>query len=143
MVSSAFELEWRPGAPEVQATLAALCDHSAYARQEEICQGFVTVRGGHRVIGYDRDPAVRINPGIIGEIANPPADRILAGPDSFRQRLVDHRHVAHPGVTYALPMLVVLAGCGMVGAVSVARYTSRSDDLEAGDRDDPGTGGLR
>lgn len=47
--SGAFELEWRPGAPEVQATLAALCDHSAYARQEEICQGFVTVRGGHRV----------------------------------------------------------------------------------------------
>ena len=50
-------------------------------------------------------------------------------------------HVAHSGVTYALPMLVVLAGCGMVGAVSVARYASRSDDLEAGDRDDPGVGG--
>ena len=50
-------------------------------------------------------------------------------------------YVAHSGMTYPLPMLVVLAGCGMVGAVSVARYASRSDDLEAGDRDDPGTGG--
>ena len=51
-------------------------------------------------------------------------------------------YVAHSGATYALPMLVVLAGCGMVGAVSVARYASRSDDLEAGDRDDPGVGGT-
>lgn len=41
-------------------------------------------------------------------------------------------HVAHTGVTFALPVLVVLAGCGMVGAVSVARYASRSDDVEAG-----------
>jgi multicomponent Na+:H+ antiporter subunit F len=52
-------------------------------------------------------------------------------------------YVAHSGVTYALPMLVVLAGCGMVGAVSVARYASRSDDLGAGDRDDRGAGGAR
>lgn len=52
-------------------------------------------------------------------------------------------YVAHSGVTYALPMLVVLAGCGMVGAVSVARYASRSDDLEAGDRDDRDAGGAR
>ncbi|CAB4942213.1 unannotated protein [freshwater metagenome] len=41
-------------------------------------------------------------------------------------------HVAHTGVTYVLPVLVVLAGCGLVGPVSVARYASRSDDLEAG-----------
>ena len=41
---------------------------------------------------------------------------------------------AHTGVTYALPALVVLAGCGFVGAVSVARYASRSNDLEDDDR---------
>ena len=52
-------------------------------------------------------------------------------------------YVAHSGATYALPMLVVLAGFGMVGAVSVARYASRSDDLEAGDRDDRDAGGAR
>jgi len=52
-------------------------------------------------------------------------------------------YVAHSGATSSLPMLVVLAGCGMVGAVSVARYASRSDDLEAGDRDEGSTGGVR
>jgi multicomponent Na+:H+ antiporter subunit F len=52
-------------------------------------------------------------------------------------------HVAHTGVTFALPVLVVLTGCGMVGAVSVARYASRSDDVEAGSTDDSGDGGAR
>ena len=47
-------------------------------------------------------------------------------------------HVAYSGETVALPILLVLAGFGFVGAVSVARYASRSDDLEAGRRDDAG-----
>jgi len=51
-------------------------------------------------------------------------------------------YTAHTGVTYALPVLVVLAGCGFVGAVSVARHASRSDDLEASN-DDRGSGGAR
>jgi multicomponent Na+:H+ antiporter subunit F len=50
-------------------------------------------------------------------------------------------HVAYSGETVALPILLVLAGFGFVGAVSVARYASRSDDLEAGRRE--GTGGER
>lgn len=45
----AFVLEWRPGPADIQAFLAALCEHSLYARQDELCQGFLTVRGGHRV----------------------------------------------------------------------------------------------
>jgi multicomponent Na+:H+ antiporter subunit F len=49
--------------------------------------------------------------------------------------------IAHTGVTHALPVLVVLSGCGFVGAVSVARYASRSDDVEASD--DAGVGGPR
>lgn len=52
-------------------------------------------------------------------------------------------YVARTEVTFALPMLVVLAGCGMVGAVSVARYASRSDDLGAGDQRDVGGGEER
>lgn len=51
-------------------------------------------------------------------------------------------HVAHTGVTFALPVLVVLTGCGMVGAVSVARYASRSDDVEPGSTNDRGDGGA-
>lgn len=41
-------------------------------------------------------------------------------------------HVASTGKTVALPIVLVLAGFGFVGAASVARYASRSDDLEAG-----------
>lgn len=52
-------------------------------------------------------------------------------------------YVAHTRVTFALPALVVLTGCGMVGAVSVARYASRSDDVEAGSTDDRSDGGAR
>ena len=44
-------------------------------------------------------------------------------------------HTARTGETYPLVVLVVLAGCGFVSAVSVARYASRSDDLEAGGDD--------
>ena len=40
-------------------------------------------------------------------------------------------HMAWTGETVALPALLVLAGFGFVGAVSVARYASRNDDLEA------------
>ncbi|MBC9731623.1 monovalent cation/H+ antiporter complex subunit F [Nocardioides marmotae] len=50
---------------------------------------------------------------------------------------------AHTGETYALPVLVVLAGCAFVSAVSVARYTSRSDDLQAENGDDERAAGRR
>ncbi|MCD4524792.1 monovalent cation/H+ antiporter complex subunit F [Nocardioides sp. cx-173] len=44
-------------------------------------------------------------------------------------------YTAHTGVTYGLAVVVVLAGCGFVGAVSVARYTGRSNDHRRGDRE--------
>lgn len=34
---------------EVQAAFAAICENSVYAHLEEIRQGFITIRGGHRV----------------------------------------------------------------------------------------------
>ncbi len=34
---------------EVQAAFAAVCENSVYAHLEEIRQGFITIRGGHRV----------------------------------------------------------------------------------------------
>ncbi|WP_193612268.1 monovalent cation/H+ antiporter complex subunit F [Nocardioides lijunqiniae] len=49
-------------------------------------------------------------------------------------------HTVHTGDTFALPALVVLAGCGFVGAVSVARYASRSSDLRADGDGEGGTG---
>lgn len=40
-------------------------------------------------------------------------------------------HAAHTGSTYALPLLLALSMVGFVGAVSIARYASRSDDVSA------------
>lgn len=42
-------LAWRPSAREVETLAEALCGHSLYARREEIRQGYVTLRGGHRL----------------------------------------------------------------------------------------------
>ncbi|NPC97081.1 monovalent cation/H+ antiporter complex subunit F [Nocardioides sp. zg-DK7169] len=43
---------------------------------------------------------------------------------------------AHRHTTYALPVLVVLAMVGFVGSVSIARYASGTDDVEAEDDND-------
>ncbi|MQW77496.1 cation:proton antiporter [Nocardioides sp. dk4132] len=42
-----------------------------------------------------------------------------------------HRHT-----TYALPVLLVLSMVGFVGSVSIARYASGTDDIEAEDDSD-------
>lgn len=34
---------------EVQATFMAICENSVYAYMEELCQGYITLKGGHRV----------------------------------------------------------------------------------------------
>ncbi len=42
-------LSWVPSAQEVETLAEALSEHSLYAREEETRQGFVTLRGGHRM----------------------------------------------------------------------------------------------
>lgn len=42
-------LAWVPSAQEVETLAEALSEHSLYAREEETRQGFVTLRGGHRM----------------------------------------------------------------------------------------------
>lgn len=42
-------LRWRPGKDEVERLAEALADHGLYARGEETRQGYVTLRGGHRL----------------------------------------------------------------------------------------------
>ena len=45
--------------------------------------------------------------------------------------------------TVDLPVLLVLASVGFVGAVSIARYASRSDDVDAEQSDEERRGGTR
>lgn len=43
------ELPWQPGPHQLSALVDALSGHSLYARAEEAGQGFITLRGGHRM----------------------------------------------------------------------------------------------
>lgn len=45
-------------------------------------------------------------------------------------------HAAHSGSTSALPLLLALSMVGFVGAVSIARYASGSEDVAAEGDDD-------
>lgn len=47
--SRSVTLPWRPTAREVEALAEALCEHGLYARGGETSQGYVTLRGGHRM----------------------------------------------------------------------------------------------
>lgn len=42
-------LDWQPGQHQLEALVEALSGHSLYARSEETGQGFITLRGGHRL----------------------------------------------------------------------------------------------
>lgn len=42
-------LQWRPTASEVEQLAEMLSEHSLYARESETRQGFLTLRGGHRL----------------------------------------------------------------------------------------------
>lgn len=42
-------LSWRPDRAQVETLAEALCEHSLYARGDETRQGYVTLRGGHRM----------------------------------------------------------------------------------------------
>lgn len=42
-------LSWRPGQMQLEALVEALSEHSLYARTSETSQGYLTLRGGHRL----------------------------------------------------------------------------------------------
>jgi len=42
-------LDWQPGQHQLEALTEALSGHSLYARSDETGQGFITLRGGHRL----------------------------------------------------------------------------------------------
>ena len=42
-------LSWSPDKPQLDALIEALSEHSLYARTQETSQGYLTLRGGHRM----------------------------------------------------------------------------------------------
>ena len=57
-------LSWSPDKRQLEALVEALSEHSLYARQEETSQGFLTLRGGHRM-------------GLCGQAGNSDAQSVL------------------------------------------------------------------
>ncbi len=43
------QVDWTPGQVQLEALIEALSEHSLYARADETAQGYVTLRGGHRM----------------------------------------------------------------------------------------------
>ena len=43
------EAAYRVSAEDIRTTVDAVSDHSLYAYEDDIRQGFITIRGGHRV----------------------------------------------------------------------------------------------
>ena len=44
-----FPVDWTPEKRDIETTAEALCGHGLYTRQAEMRQGYVTLRGGHRL----------------------------------------------------------------------------------------------
>lgn len=47
--SNELILNYIPNQEEILQILQRLCDNSIYSYQNQICNGYITVRGGHRV----------------------------------------------------------------------------------------------
>lgn len=42
-------LDYKVTAQDILETLQTICENSIYSYQKEICEGYITVKGGHRV----------------------------------------------------------------------------------------------
>lgn len=58
-------LSWAPGQHQLEAVIEALSEHSLYARSDETGQGYLTLRGGHRM-------------GLCGRVANTDNQSVLS-----------------------------------------------------------------
>jgi len=42
-------IDYKPNSNDILQTLQNICDNSIYSYQKEICEGYITIRGGHRI----------------------------------------------------------------------------------------------
>lgn len=47
-----FKADYIVSTKEILETLQRICDNSIYTYQNQICNGFITIKGGHRVRNY-------------------------------------------------------------------------------------------
>lgn len=42
-------IDYKPNSNDILQTLQNICDNSIYSYQKEICEGYITIKGGHRI----------------------------------------------------------------------------------------------
>lgn len=67
-------LDWAPSKQELETLIEALSDHSLYARSDETGQGYLTLRGGHRM-------------GLCGHVSNTDVQSVLSDAGSVCIRI--------------------------------------------------------
>lgn len=105
-------LSWAPGQHQLEALLEALSGHSLYARTDETSQGYLTLRGGHRV-------------GLCGHVANSDGQSVLSGIGSVCIRIAGE----WPGSAGALMSHMDAAGNSilLIGAPGTGKTTLLRD----------------
>ncbi len=105
-------LPWNPGRHQLEALLEALSEHSLYARADETSQGYLTLRGGHRV-------------GLCGHVSNSDDQSVLSDIGSVCIRIAGE----WPGVADMLMPHLEAAGRSilLIGAPGTGKTTLLRD----------------
>lgn len=97
-------LPWRPGKHQLEAIVEGLSEHSIYARSDETSQGFLTLRGGHRI-------------GLCGRIINTDHTSVLSDIGSVCIRIAAQwPGTADPLMPHLSPALCSILIIGMPGS---------------------------
>ncbi len=104
-------LPWMPGKHQLEALIEALSEHSLYARADETGQGYLTLRGGHRM-------------GLCGRVANTDSQSVLSDIGSVCIRIAGE----WPGAADALlPHVSPGASVLIIGVPSSGKTTLLRD----------------
>lgn len=103
-------LPWSPDKRELAATVEALSEHSLYARTSETGQGFLTLRGGHRM-------------GLCGQLRKTDHQSVLSDIGSVCIRIAaEHPGSAAPLLSaLALPASILIIGAPGAGKTTLLR----------------------
>ena len=107
-------LAWSPGQHELDAVIEGLSEHSLYARSDETNQGYLTLRGGHRM-------------GLCGRVTNTDTRSVLSDIGSVSIRIAGEWPGAADVLTARMkgPQSVLIIGAPGSGKTTMLRDLAR------------------